>query len=109
MSLIHAAVSMAVTRSSDFVVAAPCIRRNNTLSGPLSGFLNKIGGAFGDLVFVLPPIIMGILAVLAILTILSDRASGFIKAIILVALIAPGVILLMVIINALLGGMNNYC
>lgn len=66
---------------------AVCVPKNDLLSGPLGTVISTITGGFGGLLQGVAIVMIIILGLLAIVTILSDKARTYMKGIALVFLI----------------------
>ncbi len=86
-----------------------CIPTNDLLLSPLGPVINTMTGAFGGVLLPLAILAFVILFVVFIVTILSKKASNFLKGMAVIAgavILAPLAIL---IVTALYSIMNNAC
>ena len=88
---------------------AQCIVTNDLLFGPLKPLTTEIEGAIGGIFLGIIGLIVVILAVLAVINVLRSKASTYIKAIVTVIAVPIGVIVLLIIYNAAILGLNNLC
>lgn len=91
------------------VPAATCIPTNTLLIGPLNGIIVQIEGALGGFLFGIVTVIIIFCAVMLVLTVLSKKAQGYLRAMAAVALVPFAVIILLIVYNALIGGFNSAC
>jgi hypothetical protein len=88
---------------------AQCIPTNDLLYGPLGPIITKLAGGFGGLI--LPTAVMVLLlgAVGFVVTVLTKKASMFLRAIGVVVGVILGLPLLILIVSAVYTLLNNAC
>lgn len=86
-----------------------CIPTNTILTGPLQKPIADLEGALGGLMFSLVIFMAVLLAVVLVITILSNKAPVYMKALASVFAIPLVVILVIVAYTAIVTGFNTAC
>ena len=98
-----------VTALPQAMPMAKCVPTNNVLVGPLNSVIDKITGAFGGLIAPLGFMMILLVAALVVVTILTKRAQGLMKAIGMVVGVLLGLPLVVLVVSALYTLLNNAC
>ena len=88
---------------------AQCIPSNNLLYGPLDGIITQLAGGFGGLFVPLVIMVLLLAGVLFVATILTKKASAFLKAMGAVIGAGLGLPLVILIFAAVYTLLNNAC
>lgn len=97
------------TLGEGYVLAAECIPTNDTLIGPLEPIIAEITGAIGGVLFGVVIVILIALLLGAIVTVMSNKSSQLIKAIVLVVGIPLVGIVLVAAYTGLVTALNASC
>jgi hypothetical protein len=95
--------------STMMVPAAACIPSNNLFIGPLSGPLNSITGGFGGVLKPFVLLVVAIAAVAAVVSVLTNKAERWMKAIGYVLAIALGIPLVLALFSGVYNLVSNAC
>jgi hypothetical protein len=98
-----------LTALPSLMPAATCVPTNNLLSGPLGTVLDKMSGGVGGLLLPIGGMILLVAAIAFIATVLSNKASKFLAAIVRVVAVILGVPLVILIVSAIYVMLNNAC
>ncbi|NCC35734.1 MAG: hypothetical protein EOM24_27535 [Chloroflexia bacterium] len=107
MQSAYTGLAEAVTLS--ILPMAPCINTNQILFGPMSKIIQDVEGALGGLLFGVVTLLIVAFALRLIVTITSNKAPTYMRAIALVALVPVGTILVVITYNAFIIGFNSVC
>ncbi len=91
------------------VVDNQCIPANDVLGGAITPVIDMFSGAVGGIIPDIVTLAVIVLLGLVIAFVLTQRASGFMRAIVTVLAAVPVVIILLIVFNAIITGLNGLC